>query len=488
VYRLWKCTLVKHGAVCSFAQNASTGLADGPWVRTTHVPAGANVIGRAVDIASVFPPAEFAVNYYRTCSGEPTRDCATDAAWSNDGLACPQFCSYLELKAWLEPFYSIAFNARVAGTLDRIDTLLYDLKYAVDLLDTTANYALPAVPDDEEMQYGDAVVDFFGLDDTGNPLRLDTCQCEWLLRCPNGTASAPGSTSIYNCSVSQRTVLQRIVPIPQWQFPFEYATSYTGTHVVASQLSDYWNPVSHVGFIPLLAWETAVITLNMSLLAPNLTYFEDYQFSVYENADSCTPCPAMYQCQYILSSLSWTCSNLLPVGLADAATCSHCCKCQRVPMPAWFETFDPVANEMVSGNTVPTDASSPFWPAFDNKHVPVQVSFLALQNTSLYFCVELLHGQYYTEFQRGFSNMAGAQYRRCRSAAAALCDGQLFVACRYCDTPAIARMDRAERPLLLHGDFGHDQFPESREFAAAQPANVISGGNYDASDHIQAVV
>ena len=76
-------------------------------------------------------------------------------------------------------------------------------------------------------------------------------------------------------------------------------------------------------------------------------------------------------------------------------------------MPAWFEKFDPVAEQMISGNRRSDDPKNKYFPAFDNKHITVQLAFLATQNTTLFFCVELVHGQYYTQFQDGFLNVAG---------------------------------------------------------------------------------
>lgn len=41
------------------------------------------------------------------------------------------------------------------------------------------------------------------IDEEGLPGRLDMCECERLLHCPNGTISAAGSENIYNCEVRQ---------------------------------------------------------------------------------------------------------------------------------------------------------------------------------------------------------------------------------------------------------------------------------------------
>lgn len=39
------------------------------------------------------------------------------------------------------------------------------------------------------------------VDEDGLPGRLDMCECERLLHCPNGTVSASGAEDIYNCEV-----------------------------------------------------------------------------------------------------------------------------------------------------------------------------------------------------------------------------------------------------------------------------------------------
>lgn len=42
------------------------------------------------------------------------------------------------------------------------------------------------------------------IDEDGLPGRLDMCECERLLQCPNGTISALGSEDIYSCEVCVR--------------------------------------------------------------------------------------------------------------------------------------------------------------------------------------------------------------------------------------------------------------------------------------------
>lgn len=42
------------------------------------------------------------------------------------------------------------------------------------------------------------------IDSDGLPGRLDMCECERLLKCPNGTISAWGSEDIYRCEVNDQ--------------------------------------------------------------------------------------------------------------------------------------------------------------------------------------------------------------------------------------------------------------------------------------------
>lgn len=61
----------------------------------------------------------------------------------------------------------------------------------------TGNGSLPVLERLEELVW---------IDEDGLPGRLDMCECERLLQCPNGTISALGSKDIYSCEVRVRTV------------------------------------------------------------------------------------------------------------------------------------------------------------------------------------------------------------------------------------------------------------------------------------------
>lgn len=57
-------------------------------------------------------------------------------SWSNAGRACPQFCSFMELKRYIDPLFEPLAQAKLAGEIERIDRFFYDIKYVVDLIDT----------------------------------------------------------------------------------------------------------------------------------------------------------------------------------------------------------------------------------------------------------------------------------------------------------------------------------------------------------------
>ena len=46
------------------------------------------------------------------------------------------------------------------------------------------------------------------------PYRSDVCECQNLLRCPNGTKSKKGSSTLYDCISTQNEILRRYSIIP----------------------------------------------------------------------------------------------------------------------------------------------------------------------------------------------------------------------------------------------------------------------------------
>jgi hypothetical protein len=66
---------------------------------------------------------------------------------------------------------------KIDGDLQRIDILLYDLKYAIDLLDEFDDL------DDEQFEIGNELPELLALGSDGQPLRLDTCQVRAPVMC-----------------------------------------------------------------------------------------------------------------------------------------------------------------------------------------------------------------------------------------------------------------------------------------------------------------
>ncbi|CAN0410391.1 unnamed protein product, partial [Laminaria digitata] len=79
--------------------------------------------------------------------------------------------------------YESEFEERVAGDRDAMDPYVYDLYQAVRYVE----------------EFGERLEDLVWIDEEGSPGRLDMCECERLLHCPNGTVSTSGSEDIYSC-------------------------------------------------------------------------------------------------------------------------------------------------------------------------------------------------------------------------------------------------------------------------------------------------
>ena len=68
--------------------------------------------------------------------------------------------------------YFPLYQAKLNGKIFRIDRLFYDLKYGIDLLDEYRQDSY----DDEQYEIGNLLPYYLGMDNTGYPIRLDTCQ------------------------------------------------------------------------------------------------------------------------------------------------------------------------------------------------------------------------------------------------------------------------------------------------------------------------
>ncbi|CAM9872740.1 unnamed protein product, partial [Ectocarpus sp. 12 AP-2014] len=84
------------------------------------------------------------------------------------------FLTYESLKRAVESEYESEYEQRVAGSRDAMDPYVYDLYQAVRYVE----------------EFGERLEDLVWIDEEGLPGRLDMCECERLLHCPNGTISA----------------------------------------------------------------------------------------------------------------------------------------------------------------------------------------------------------------------------------------------------------------------------------------------------------
>lgn len=305
--------------------------------------------------------------------------------------------SYDALKALVVTQYQAQVD-QVPSTLTTVDPFLYDLKHAIDVVERFGDETL-------------TMVGFVGSSSTANqPLRLDTCACQKLFKCPNGTTSAIGSDDIYHCVKTGSEILQRLTPIPP-----SHPRLVSGSDFKA--LSGVGKGIGSLVLQPL---EVATITINTTQLSTNITYKDHYQLSVYTN---CKPCPPRYKCD--LKSVPPLCTypdnnnntatQLLTACMTeknDLGVCQKmpfycekrslvttdatgasvptvlpgCCSCERREMPQYFEDTT-------------QDLGFP-----DNKHGYLQFSIAAVERTELTITLELLHGLYVQDFVDGFTD------------------------------------------------------------------------------------
>ncbi|DAZ97950.1 TPA: hypothetical protein N0F65_006375 [Lagenidium giganteum] len=275
-----------------------------------------------------------------------------------------------------------------------IDPYLFDLNHAISVIEL----------------FGEETPEFVNfVPGTQQILRLDTCGCSRLLKCPNGTTSAIGSDSIYDCVKTSSEILQRTVPIP-----LNHSRLLNGTDNTA--LSGTGQGIGSVELEPL---EVAIFTINTTQLSRNITYKDHYQISIYMD---CQPCPPRYKCNlkdippsctYPNADIStpdrlyaqcmdeinddhvckrmpfWCTRRDLLIELADGTneteSVAGCCSCERREMPIFFE--DTTQNLG--------------YP--DNKHGYIQFSVSAVERTTITVVIELLHGLYVRDFVEGFT-------------------------------------------------------------------------------------
>jgi hypothetical protein len=248
--------------------------------------------------------------------------------------------------------YTVKRTCTQVDECNYIDPLLYDLWTAVRFVD----------------RYGNLTAQLL---DSG---RLDTCSCQDITRCPDGTWSSVGAKSIYECTKFNAQVLSRFQPFVPYH-PFVNMTGWEATNetadfAVPAKNDALFEPfvqdplrLAGLGRVSLQALDVAVLTVDLRSLLRNMTYNAHYQLSVYID---CEPCKVRYDC-------AW--------GLRGAAR-PPCCKCQRHGLPFFFE------------DTAHVDPAG----FHDDKHQVLQINISPLRDLELVLALELLHGLYYGPF------------------------------------------------------------------------------------------
>ena len=195
-----------------------------------------------------------------------------------------------------------------------MDPFTYDLMHAIRMIEEYGE----DVPYFVDMNWNSV---YDPLTQTTNwipsPKRLDACQCERLLKCPNGTSTlkVQGVSEVYGCYKTDRGALRRKDAIPEfavnytwWGNQFQQERVYdeqTGLFKKAPMFlknsSDFTELGGRsdfaVGTLFMRTFETMVLTLDLRDLVQNLTYNTHYRLAVYVD---CKPCRVNYQCDYLV--------------------------------------------------------------------------------------------------------------------------------------------------------------------------------------------
>ena len=176
------------------------------------------------------------------------------------------FDSYSELKESATTEYLNERKQLQEGARTNIDPFIFDLYRSIQLIE----------------QHGEKLEKLIEVQPANAPDHqfigaLDWCECQSLLKCPNGTVSKLASTAIDDCISTKDDVLSRISLISN---STEEVSTSEGT-------------IDDSPTLNLDPYQIAVLTIDQSGLPTNFTYGEHYQISVY---DGCKPCPLRYQC------------------------------------------------------------------------------------------------------------------------------------------------------------------------------------------------
>jgi hypothetical protein len=258
------------------------------------------------------------------------------------------FSNYQELKdavhlEYVSELDAMSYKPNGLRNREDIDPYIYDLNYAVRLVEEFGD-RLPEIVYFRERDINDLqgvgalkmskegkdnwdAPDLFR-DDGKNTLdvvpgRLDSCGCQNLFKCPNGTKSFIKADSVEDCVIPDiPEVLRRISAIPVWYWKSmnesygEFGASKFeefNEFKLHGKVFDENNPVKYmngtdyndvgniyesgdsIGTLKMTTGEVAVYTFNLTGMPNNFTYNEHYRISAYKD---CKPCPNRYVCSY----------------------------------------------------------------------------------------------------------------------------------------------------------------------------------------------
>ncbi len=212
------------------------------------------------------------------------------------------FDTYSDLKIAVVKEFAYQEAERRDGLRESMDPFTFDLNVAIEKIEEHGAI-LPTLvwASARSSELSSTLSPNVGSGKIYEPGRLDMCECEKLLRCPNGTESRFGATSVLDCQSTGKDSLRRLNTIPDRYMvtdgtnPLQYFVNF---------IMDYYGMLSTeqnggtIGILKLDTWEIATVTLDISSLANNMTYGTHYELRAYINR---VPCPTRYICDNEIS-------------------------------------------------------------------------------------------------------------------------------------------------------------------------------------------
>ena len=211
------------------------------------------------------------------------------------------FGTYEQLKEEVYEEYGRQRNF-IALSNNPVDPFVFDLHHAVRMIEQFGTKLellvsfRKALPEERLLPWGESRsnYDFSLASRELLPGRLDVCECQNMLRCPNGTHfHGFGAASVRDCKTNGNEVLRRVSLLPP------YASESDDLSKRSSDETDYveiggGHATNTIGTIRLEPLEVGIFQLDLTGLPRNMTYQEHYRLAVYVD---CMPCPVRYRCE-----------------------------------------------------------------------------------------------------------------------------------------------------------------------------------------------